>query len=91
MTARLNACFVFLGRVLVERRRVRPAQVGEGLGARLDEVDVVAVALLRLVALGPVVGALGLVALPDQVGLVALEQVELTRDDVRESASAKHR
>src|SRR5205085_9422084 len=42
------------GRVLVERLGVVVAQVGEQLGAGLDEVDVLAVALLRLVARGAV-------------------------------------
>ena len=69
---------VLLGRVLVERGRVGPAQLGQRLRPRLDEVLVVPVELLGLVSPGPVVAALGLDALPDEIGLVALEQVELT-------------
>ena len=57
-TPRLKAA-VLLRSVLVERRSEIVAQVGEQLGPGLDEVDVVAVAFLRLVALGLVVRLLG--------------------------------
>jgi hypothetical protein len=66
------------------------AKVGEDLGAGLDEVLVVAVALLRLVAGGTVVGALRLLAILDQSSVVAREKVELRRDDVGEAPSPDH-
>ena len=66
------------------------AQVREQLGAGLDEVEVLAVALLGLVAVGCVVGALGLLAVGDQRGLLVLEQLELALNQVRE-ARAAHR
>ena len=68
---------VLVGRRLVQRPREIVAQFGEDLGARLDEILVVAESLLGLVALGPVVGGLGLVALADQLRVVPLEELEL--------------
>jgi len=65
------------------------ADVCEQFRARLDEVQVIAVALLRLVAFGVVVGALGGVAVVDQAALLPLEQIELSRDRVREAAPAE--
>ena len=50
---------VLLRGLLVERGREVVADVGEDLRARLDEVDVVAVALLGFVAVGLVARALG--------------------------------
>src|SRR5581483_4195922 len=46
--------------------------------------------LLGVLAAGPVVRALGALALGDQVAVVALEQVELPGDDVVEAAPASH-
>src|SRR5205085_7290950 len=73
------------GRVLVERLGVVVAQVGEQLGAGLDEVDVLAVALLRLVARGAVVCAFRLLAVVDELGVVLEEDVELPRDELCEA------
>jgi endonuclease/exonuclease/phosphatase family metal-dependent hydrolase len=65
-------------------------EVGEDLRRGLDEILVVAVALLRVVPVADVVGPLGLLALTDEVGLVALEKIELPRDHVPEAPPAKH-
>jgi len=80
---------VLLGCGLVESGGKAVAQVGQHLRPRLDEIDVVAVAFLRLVALGAVVGTLGLLAVPDQAGVLALEEVELPLDRVLEGLAAK--
>ena len=82
---------VLLGGLLVERRGEVVAQPGEDLGAVLDELLVVAEALLGPVALGPVVGALGGVAGLQQLEVVAHEEVELPRDHLGEAAPAQHR
>jgi endonuclease/exonuclease/phosphatase family metal-dependent hydrolase len=66
------------------------AQVGEELGAGLDEILIVAVPLLGLLAVGAVVRGLRLLALAHELGVVALEQVELPRDHVTEPASPQH-
>ena len=67
------------------------AQVREQLRTRLDNVDVLAVALLGLIARGVVVGVFGFGALAEQLGVLALEEVELARDEVREPAPPEHR
>jgi hypothetical protein len=77
--------------VRVEGRGVRVAERGEQLGTRLDEVEVVAVALLRFVSLGAVVGRLRGCAVPDQVGVLTLEEVELAADDVGKSPPSDQR
>src|SRR5918911_306568 len=82
--------FVLLGCVVLEGRRVAVAQVGEELGRRLDEVHVVTVSLLGLRAVGAVVRALGGDAVGDQSGVLALEEVELARDDVGEALAEDH-
>jgi endonuclease/exonuclease/phosphatase family metal-dependent hydrolase len=66
------------------------AQVGEQLGAGLDEIDVVAVALLGFVPRRRVVRAFCLLALADQVCLLAHEEIELARDHVGEASAPKH-
>src|SRR5919197_405801 len=86
----VEARFVFLGGVGLDRGRVPVAEVGEQLGARLDEVHVVTVPLLGLVAVGPVVRALGGLAVGDQAGVLPLEEVELARDDVGEALAEDH-
>ena len=68
---------VLLGSLLAERGREMIAQIGEDLGRGLDDVLVVAVMLLGVVAPATVVLALSLLRLPDQVGVVAFEEVEL--------------
>ena len=80
---------VGVGRVLPQRRGVRIAQRGERLGARFADEQVVAVELLGLVALGGVVGRLGVAGLSQQRGLVLREQVELALDQVGEAAAAE--
>jgi len=51
----------------------------------LDEIQIVAVALLGLVAVGGVVRALRVVAVGDQVRALLLEEVELPPDHVFEA------
>ena len=65
------------------------ADVGQQLRPGLDEVQIVAVAFLRLAAVRMVVSALGGVAVVDQAAVVALEEIELARDRVGEAASAE--
>ena len=66
------------------------AKVGEQLGGRLDDVDVLAVAFLRRLARGLVVGPLCLFALPDELRVVLQEDVQLARDDLGEAPTANH-
>src|SRR5690348_5275033 len=73
---------VLLRGILVERCREVVSEVGQQLGARLDGVDIVAVAFLSLVAGCAVVRALELLALADHVCLLALEEIELPRDHI---------
>jgi hypothetical protein len=80
---------VGLGRMLVERPLEGVAEVGERLGALLDEVDVLAVALLGLVAPRLLVAALRLLAGLDQAGVVVREELQLTRDQVAEAVPAE--
>jgi hypothetical protein len=80
---------VLLGRVLVECRREGIAESRKDLRAGLDEVQVIGVALLGLIAAGPVVSALRRVAVGDQPGFLALEEVELAPDDILEAARAQ--
>src|SRR5262245_10476849 len=70
---------------LLERAREVVADVGEQLRARLDGVDVVAVQLLSLVAVGSVVRLETVPRLLDDVRVVAYEQVELPLDHVGET------
>ena len=81
----LNASSYSVGGLLVERGREVVAQPGEDFGAGLDEVDVVAVTLLGLVARSSVVRALGRDAVVDQAALVPFEQIKLPLDHVREA------
>src|SRR4029453_18222716 len=81
---------VELARVVVERPFEVVADVGQDLGAGLDGVDVVAVALLGLVARCGVVRALELFALFDHGGVLALEEFELPRDHLAEAAAPEH-
>ena len=80
----MNSAFVPLGGLGRHRRREVVAERRELLRARLDEIEVVPVALLGLVAAGRVVGALRLLAVGDQVGVLPLEEVELAPDHVLE-------
>ena len=79
---------VLLGDVLLERRRVRVADLGERIDGLLDEVQVRGVALLGVLAAGTVVRTLGLVAGGDQLCIVLGEEAELTLDQVGEPAHA---
>jgi hypothetical protein len=78
---------VFVRDLALERRRIVVAEIGEHLGARLDDVHVVAEELLGALPIGAVVRGLGIVRLCDQVGVVLLEQVELPADDVGKAAA----
>jgi hypothetical protein len=75
---------VLLGGLLGHRRGEGVAQLREPLGSRLDEVEVLPVALLGFLAPGGVVGPLGRLAVGNQLRLLVLEQVELAPDDVLE-------
>jgi endonuclease/exonuclease/phosphatase family metal-dependent hydrolase len=86
--ARVEDLAVLLRRIVVERSRVRVAKRDELLAARVHEIDEVAVALLRLIALGVGVGPERGLAIPDEAGVLALEEVELALDDVGEPAAA---
>src|SRR5688500_6327054 len=83
--------FVLVGGGVVEGSRVVVAKLGQRFRRRLDEVEVLAVALLGLVAPGAIVGVFRRLGLSDQPGLLALEQVELPLDDVLEAARGHHR
>ena len=87
-TARLNAASYSSAVGLVERACVAPAHVGERLGRRLDDVDVVAVDLLSLVAFGAVVLRFRVAHLFEQAARLVLgEGVELPRDHVCKPAA----
>src|SRR6059058_5149133 len=86
----IELVLVGLRGVLVERPLEVVADVGQELGAGLDHVDVVAVALLRLVARRCVVGPLGFLTLVEQIGVLADEKIELPRDDLGEPVAAEH-
>ncbi len=89
-TARLNASSYSSRGVLVERPRETVAHVGERLRRGLDDVDVVAVRLLGLVARRAIVLPLGGAAVRDQLRLVLGEDVELAGDHVGEAAAEDH-
>jgi hypothetical protein len=76
------------GRVLVERARVRVADVLEPFRDRLEHELVVAVRLLGLVPLSGVVLLLGEFGRTQELGLVLGEEVELPADEVAEAAAA---
>src|SRR5207237_3450951 len=81
---------VSVASVVVERARVRVTDLFEQVLHPVDRVGVVAVELLRLVALGGVVGVEALLRLGDLVGVFALEEVELPLDHVAETAAPEH-
>ena len=89
-TARLNAASYSSAASSSSVAGEAVAHVGERLRRGLDDVDVVAVARLRLVARRAVVLQLGGPALCDQLGLVLGEDVELARDHVGEAAAEDH-
>ena len=78
---------VGLPRVVVQGGGVRIAEVGEGVGDGLEHELVVPVRLLGKLALGRVVGALSLLRLAQELGLVLDEEVELTADQVAETVA----
>ena len=80
---------VRLPRVVVERGRVGVAQLGEGVGDRLEHELVVPVRLLGKLALGGVVRPLGLLRLAQELRLVLDEEVELAADQVAEAVAAE--
>lgn len=75
---------VLLGGLGRHRRREVVAERSELLGSGLDEIEVVPVALLGIVAAGRAVGALRLLAVGDQVGVLPFEEIELAPDDFPE-------
>ncbi len=77
---------VFLVQIRGERLREVVSEISEQLGSGLDEILVVAVALLGLVARRAVIGALGRDALANQAAVLAFEQVELALDHVGKAA-----
>ena len=76
---------VGLGSVLVHGRGEAVAELCEPVRAGFDEIQIVAVALLGLVAVGGVVRALRGVAVGDQLRALLLEEVELPPDQVLEA------
>ena len=81
---------VLLGPLHGKARSVVVPEVSEKLRPCLHEVDLVAVALLRLLARRQVVRTLGGLALGHEAGVLPLEQVELTRDELGETAAPDH-
>lgn len=80
----VELALVGLGGGLVERCRVAIAEAGEDVGGRGNEVAVIAIALLGLVALRLLVGVLGGLALGDERGVLAFEEIELPSNNVPE-------
>ena len=74
--------------LLAHRRSKAVAKLRKAIRPRLDEIEVVAVLLLGLVAIRGVVGALGRVAVRDQVCTLLLEEVKLAPDDVLEGQNS---
>jgi hypothetical protein len=86
--ARVEDVDVLVGGVVSERLHIAVAKRDELAAAGVDEIDEIAVALLRLVAVGFGVGAEGRLAVADEARVLALEEVELALDDVGEPAAA---
>src|SRR5215211_3308049 len=80
---------ILLRRVEVEPGRVRFAQLDERVLSRLDDDQVVAVALLGLVPLGAVVRSQRALGLLEELGVLALEGAELALDHVGEASTAE--
>src|SRR5215217_8766374 len=81
---------VLLGVVLVERARVRVAEFGKPVGGGLDCELVVAVQLLRLVAVGAVVLVECTIDVVEQVSVLFLEERELAFDDLPKALTTEH-
>src|SRR5207249_8945661 len=77
--------------LLAEGCRIRITDRREELCAGLDEVEIVAVALLGLLARRRRVRPLRGGTVGDEPGLLALEQCELTRDHIAEAPPEDHR
>ena len=77
---------ILVRRIVLERGRVRLAEVEQPVADRVDDELVVAVELLRLVAVGPRLGLVGLLRLLEQLGFVFREEVELRSHEVVEAA-----
>ena len=75
---------VLLGRFRFERRRVRVTDFGERIAALLDELQVLGIPLLGLVAVRAVVRALRRSARVDQVAAVLPEEPQLALDEICE-------
>jgi hypothetical protein len=76
---------VLLRGFVVQRRRVVLAQVDQLVGARFDEVEEIAVALLSLAAWCMVVGTERRLDVRDQARLLGREEIELPVDEIDES------
>ena len=76
---------VLLGGFVVQRRRVVLAQFDQLIGARLDEVEEVAVPLLRLAAGCMVVSTQRRLDVRDQARLLGREEIELPLDEIDEA------
>ena len=76
---------VLLGRLTVQRPGVAVPVLEEGVGGRVHEIDVVAVALLSLVARSGVVGGERRLAVSYEPRVLGLEELELALDELHEA------
>jgi hypothetical protein len=76
---------VLLGRLTVQRLSVAVPVLEEGVGGRVHEIDVIAVALLGLVARSGVVGGERRLAVQDEPCVLGLEELELALDELDEA------
>src|SRR5581483_5514909 len=86
----LELALVVLPRLLIERTRVGVADLLERVLHDIDRVHVVAVQLLRLVAVARVVRVEPRLRLRDVAGVLALEEVELAGDQVAKARPSQH-
>jgi hypothetical protein len=80
---------VLLDGIRVERRRVALSELDELIPSRVHEVEIIAVARLRLVAFGFVVGAQRGFGVPYQPRALPFEEGNLTLDEIDEATAAK--
>ncbi len=76
-------------RVLLERRRVGGLDLVEAVAARVEDELEIRVRRLGVLAIGAVVGALGLNRLREELRLLFGEEIELAVDEVGEAAAAE--
>ena len=77
---------VLNGRVLVERRGIGIAELGERFGAVLDELLEATVDLFGVLAVCPVIVPFRLLHAGQEVHVLLLEEVELAVDQLGEAA-----